>query len=71
MSNILVAYFSASGYNRKSSPKVSQPNSCRVFEVQDQEQRRTHVLIILDWNDSHSRSTLEMKDPDSKTRNIK
>lgn len=65
--NIYVQYlsclFQCQWYNRKSSPKVGQQIHADLFKIQP---KQAYTRADLNWNDSHSRSTLEMKDPNSR-----
>lgn len=63
MSNILVAYFSASGTTEKVAQKLASQIHADLFKIQP---KQTYTRADLNWNDSHSRSTLEMKDPNSR-----
>ena len=61
MSNILVAYFSASGVTAKVSAELAGAEGADLYEI------RPEVLYTeadLDWRDKQSRSSLEMSDPD-------
>lgn len=63
MSNILVAYFSASGTTEKVAQKLASQIHADLFKIQP---KQAYTRADLNWNDSHSRSTLEMKDPNSR-----
>lgn len=63
MSNILVAYFSASGTNEKVAQKLSQQIDADLFKIQP---KQVYTSDDLNWNDENSRSSLEMKNPDSR-----
>ncbi len=61
MSNILVAYFSASGVTAKVAAELAGAEGADLYEI------RPEVLYTeadLDWRDKQSRSSLEMSDPD-------
>ena len=57
MSNILVAYFSASGTTEKVAQKLASQIHADLFKIQP---KQAYTRADLNWNDSHSRSTLEM-----------
>lgn len=63
MSNILVAYFSASGTTEKVAQKLSQQIDADLFKIQP---KQVYTSDDLNWNDENSRSSLEMKNPDSR-----
>ncbi len=63
MSKILVAYFSASGETAKLAKTVSEVTGGDLFEIEP-EQRYTSA--DLNWNDKHSRSTVEMDNENSR-----
>ena len=63
MSKILVAYFSASGETAKLAKTVADVTGGDLFEIVP-EQRYT--AADLNWNDKHSRSTVEMNDSGSR-----
>lgn len=58
----LVTYFSASNNTRILANTLSEALSCDLFEIEPQ---KTYTPKDLNWNDPHSRSSLEMRDPDS------
>jgi len=60
MTNVLVAYFSASyGATRKIAEKIAEDNSYDIFEIEPKEK---YTSEDLDWTNSQSRSTKEMND---------
>lgn len=63
MSNILVAYFSASGTTEKVAQKLSQQIDADLFKIRP---KQVYTSDDLNWNDENSRSSLEMKNPDSR-----
>lgn len=63
MSKCLVVYFSASGITREVSKRLAEKMEASLFEIQPQQ---SYSRADLNWNDSESRSSLEMKDPNSR-----
>lgn len=63
MNRKLVAYFSASGVTAKVAETLSETIGADLFAI---EPKVSYTKADLDWMDSNSRSTLEMKDPDSR-----
>ena len=59
MSNVLVAYFSASGVTKGIAEKIADDNEYDIFEIKPVE---IYTPAYLDWTDKTSRSTLEMND---------
>lgn len=59
MSNVLVAYFSASGVTRGVAEKIAEENGYDIFEIEPVE---IYTPADLDWTDKNSRSTIEMND---------
>ena len=59
MSNVLVAYFSASGVTKAVAEKIAEENGYDIFEIVPKE---IYTPADLDWTDRNSRSTLEMND---------
>ena len=59
MSNVLVAYFSASGVTKNVAQKIASENGYDLFEIEPVEK---YTPADLDWTDKNSRSTLEMND---------
>lgn len=63
MSKNLVAYFSASGVTKKYAERISEITGADLFEIKPS---IPYTDTDLDWRDSQSRSSVEMKDPDSR-----
>lgn len=63
MSKKLVAYFSASGVTAKYAEKLSEITGADLFEIKP---GIKYTDADLDWMDKNSRSTVEMKNPDSR-----
>lgn len=59
MSNILVAYFSASGVTARAAQRIAETVGADVFEIEPAER---YTAADLDWHDSRSRSSIEMED---------
>ena len=59
MSDVLIAYFSASGVTKNIAEKIAKENDYDIFEIQPEE---TYTPEDLDWTDKNSRSTIEMND---------
>ncbi|MBQ8017898.1 MAG: NAD(P)H-dependent oxidoreductase [Methanobrevibacter sp.] len=59
MSNVLVAYFSASGVTKNVAEKIANENSYDIFEIKPEE---IYTPEDLDWTNKESRSTIEMND---------
>lgn len=59
MSNVLIAYFSASGTTRSVAEKIADENGYDIFEIVPEE---IYTPEDLDWTDKNSRSTIEMND---------
>ena len=59
MSNVLVAYFSASGVTKGVAEKMASENGYDIFEIVPEE---IYTPEDLDWTNSDSRSTIEMND---------
>ena len=59
MSNILVAYFSASGVTKAVAEKLADEIGADTFEIVPE---RPYTNADLDWQNSRSRSSVEMKD---------
>ena len=59
MSNILVAYFSASGETASLAGTLADAVGGELYEIKPAQKYST---ADLDWNDKRSRSTIEMKD---------
>ena len=60
---ILVAFFSASGVTEKVAKTLSEAIGADLFEI---EPEKKYTDADLNWMDSRSRSTLEMKDRSSR-----
>ena len=60
---ILVAYFSASGTHLEMAKYIAKSAGADIFEIRPEV---PYSAADLDWNDKHSRSTLEMTDPHSR-----
>ena len=63
MSKTLVAFFSASGSTRKLSNTLAEVLSADIYEITPAEK---YTGKDLNWNNSESRSSLEMKDKTSR-----
>ena len=59
MSSILVAYFSASGVTAQAARRIAEAVGADVFEI---EPAQPYTAADLNWNDSSSRSSVEMND---------
>lgn len=59
MSNVLIAYFSASGVTKAVAEKIADENGYDIFEIVPKE---IYTPEDLDWTDRNSRSTVEMND---------
>ena len=59
MSDVLVAYFSASGTTKNVAEKIAGENGYDIFEIEPVE---IYTSADLDWTDKNSRSTIEMND---------
>ena len=59
MSNVLVAYFSASGVTKSVAEKIANENGYDIFEIVPEE---IYTPEDLDWTNKESRSTIEMND---------
>lgn len=59
MSNILVAYFSASGVTRKVAKTFAKAAGADLFEIVPEV---PYMRADLDWTNSKSRSSVEMRD---------
>ena len=59
MSDVLVAYFSASGVTKGVAEKIADENGYDIFEIVPEE---IYTSEDLDWTDKNSRSTVEMND---------
>lgn len=63
MSNILVAYFSATGTTKRAAKGLAEALGADTFEIVPQ---TPYTSTDLNWNDSTSRSTSEMNDEASR-----
>ena len=63
MSKKLVAYFSASGVTKRYAEKIAKITDADVFEI---EPKIPYTKADLNWQNSNSRSSVEMKNPDSR-----
>ena len=63
MSKVLVAYFSATGTTAGAAKRLAGAVKGDLFEIKP---TVPYTASDLDWTDKHSRSTLEMKDPNSR-----
>ena len=63
MSNILVAYFSASGVTAKAAEAIAKAVGGELYEIIPQ---APYTAADLNWNDKHSRSSAEMQDEQSR-----
>ncbi len=59
MTNVLIAYFSASGVTKGVAERIADENGYDIFEIVPQE---IYTPADLDWTDKNSRSTKEMND---------
>ena len=63
MSKKLVAYFSASGITKKAAEKLAKEQGADLFEIRPVQ---PDTDADLNWNNSQSRSSVEMKDSSSR-----
>lgn len=63
MSKVLVTYFSASGVTKKMAEKLSEAVGADIFEIKPEV---PYTDADLNWQDSKSRSTVEMKNRSSR-----
>ena len=63
MSNILVAYFSASGTTKRMAALLAKAAGAELYEIQP---KTPYTAADLDWTNKRSRSSLEMNDPASR-----
>lgn len=61
--SVLVSYFSTGGMTASAAQKIAAVTGGRLFEI---EPEIPYSSKDLDWMDSHSRTTLEAKDPSAK-----
>lgn len=59
----LVAYFSATGTTAKVARQIAGITGGTLYEITPQE---AYTAADLDWNDKHSRSSVEMSNPQSR-----
>lgn len=59
MSKVLVAYFSASGVTSKLAERLASAIGADLHEIKPE---KPYTSADLDWRDSNSRSSVEMKD---------
>ena len=63
MSNKLVAYFSASGVTAGVAKKLAQATGADLYEIKPS---TPYTSADLNWNNSNSRSSVEMRDKNSR-----
>lgn len=63
MSKKLVAYFSASGVTKRYAEKLANVTGADLFEIKPSV---PYTSADLNWQNSNSRSSVEMKNPDSR-----
>ena len=63
MSKKLVAYFSASGTTAKLAENLAEAIGADIFEIVPEV---PYTAADLNWQDKHSRSSIEMQDPASR-----
>lgn len=63
MSKKLVAYFSASGVTKRYAQRLSKAAGADLFEIRPE---IPYTDADLNWQNSNSRSSVEMKNPDSR-----
>ena len=63
MSKTLVAYFSATGTTARAAERLAKAIGADLHEIRP---KVPYTKKDLDWTDSRSRSTLEMKDKSSR-----
>ena len=63
MSKSLVAYFSASGTTKRAAEKLAAAIGSDLYEIKP---AVPYTSQDLDWQDKHSRSSVEMNDPSSR-----
>lgn len=59
MSKVLVAYFSTSGVTAKLAERLASAIGADLYEIKPE---KPYTSADLDWRDSNSRSSVEMKD---------
>lgn len=60
---VLVAYFSASGTTKKVATVLAQAVRADLFEIKPEKE---YTIADLNWLDKHSRSTVEMNNPEAR-----
>jgi len=63
MKKILVAYFSASGQTKRLAQTLAGVTGGDLYEITPE---APYTSADLNWNDKHSRSSVEMNDPSSR-----
>ena len=63
MGKTLIAYFSASGVTARAAKEMAEAVGADLYEIRPAE---PYTAADLNWTDKNSRSTIEMKDPDSR-----
>ncbi|MBQ3783323.1 MAG: NAD(P)H-dependent oxidoreductase [Lachnospiraceae bacterium] len=63
MSQVLVAYFSASGVTKKVAEKIAKAAEAEIYEIQP---KVIYTTEDLDWKNKESRSSIEMADHGSR-----
>ena len=62
-SKALVAYFSASGVTKRYAERLAKAAGADLFEIKP---RIPYTSADLNWQNAQSRSSVEMKNPDSR-----
>lgn len=65
MKKTLVAFFSASGTTRRAAEKLAAATGSDLYEIKP---AVPYTSADLDWQDKHSRSSVEMNDPASRPK---
>lgn len=63
MSNVLVAYFSASGTTARAAQSLAKAAGADLYEIKP---AVPYTAADLDWNNKQSRSSVEMNDKNSR-----
>lgn len=63
MKKTLVVYFSATGTTKAAAQRLAKEKNADLFEIVPE---KSYTSADLDWQDKQSRSTLEMKDKNSR-----
>ena len=63
MSKVLVAYFSASGVTKRVAENLAKASNAELFEIVPEQ---LYTDADLNWQDKQSRSSVEMKDRNSR-----